>query len=152
MSCCSLYGTNIYSWYGIFKVTKGWKKIKKRYVENGVGKNGKELLVQSTIFFLMAAIPMCLGTTRIRQYPSNTIYSFIIRVATCFDPTGSLSGLHYEPINVKNLRTFLGSQTMFTIVKYEKFVSNGKPDTNNCKHCLGPQECTQHFNINWFIM
>ena len=25
----------------------------------------------------------------------------MIRVATCFDPTGSSSGLHYEPINYK---------------------------------------------------
>jgi len=62
---------------------------------------------------------------RKRQYPSNTNNLFIIRLATCFDPTGSLSGLHYEPLNVKKLRTFLGSQTMFTIVKYERIVSNG---------------------------
>ena len=68
---------------------------------------------------------MCLGTTRIRQYQSNTTYLLLIRVATCFDPTGSSSGLHYEPVNVKKLRTFLGSQTMFTIVKYENFVSSG---------------------------
>ena len=67
----------------------------------------------------------CNYTTRIRQYPSNTTYLFIIRVSTCFDPTGSSSGLHYEPVDVKKLRTFMGSQTMFTIVKYEKFVSNG---------------------------
>jgi hypothetical protein len=66
---------------------------------------------------------MCLGTTRIRQYPSNTTYLFIIRVATCFDLTASSSGLHYEPTDVKKLRTFLRTQTMFTIVKYEKFLS-----------------------------
>jgi len=41
----------------------------------------------------------------------NLIYSLIsIRLATCFDPTGSSSGLLYEPINVRKLRTFLGSQ------------------------------------------
>ena len=68
---------------------------------------------------------MCLGTTRIRHNPSNTTSLFISRLATCFDPTGSLSGLHYEPINVNKLRAFLESQTMFTIGKYEKFVSNG---------------------------
>jgi len=35
----------------------------------------------------MEAIRMCLGTIRIRQYPSNTPNLFIIRVAACFDPT-----------------------------------------------------------------
>ena len=45
-------------------------------------------------------------------------FCFIIKLATCFDPTGSSSGLHYEPM-FKKLRTFLGSQTMFTIIKYE---------------------------------
>jgi len=25
----------------------------------------------------------------------------MIRAATCFDPTGSSSGLHYEPVNCK---------------------------------------------------
>jgi len=34
----------------------------------------------------------------------------IIRSATCFDPVGSSSGLHYEPVNVRELRTSLGSQ------------------------------------------
>jgi len=39
------------------------------------------------------------------------IYSLItIRLATCFDPTGSSSGLHYEPVDVRKLRTSLGSQ------------------------------------------
>jgi len=33
-----------------------------------------------------------------------------IRFATCFDPVGSSSGLHYEPVNVRKLRTFLGSE------------------------------------------
>ena len=56
------------------------------------------------IFFLMEAIPMCLGTTRIRQYPSNTTYYYylLFRLTTCFDPTAPSSGLHYEPINVGN--------------------------------------------------
>ena len=45
----------------------------------------------------------------------NLIYSLItIRLATCFDPTGSSSGLLFEPINVRKLLTFLGSQQMFT--------------------------------------
>jgi len=36
----------------------------------------------------------------------NLIYSLIIvKLATCFDSIGSSSGLHYEPINVKRLRT-----------------------------------------------
>ena len=41
----------------------------------------------------------------------NLIYSLItIRLATRFDPIGSSSGLHYEPINVRKLPTSLGSQ------------------------------------------
>jgi hypothetical protein len=39
----------------------------------------------------------------------NLIY-YLILFATCFDPLKSSSGLHYEAINVKKLRTFLGSQ------------------------------------------
>jgi len=44
-------------------------------------------------------------------------------LATCFDPTGSSSGLHYESNIVKKLHKFLESQTLFTIGKYEMFVS-----------------------------
>jgi hypothetical protein len=41
----------------------------------------------------------------------NLIYLLItIRLATCFDPVGLSSGLHYEPTNVRKLRTLLGSQ------------------------------------------
>jgi len=41
----------------------------------------------------------------------NFVYSLIIvELATCFDPRGSSSGLHYEPSNVRKLRTSLGSQ------------------------------------------
>jgi len=42
----------------------------------------------------------------------NLVYSLIIiiNLAACFDPVGSSSGLHYEPINVRKLRTSLGSQ------------------------------------------
>jgi len=48
---------------------------------------------------------------RVVSVKHNLIYSLItIRVATCFNPTGSSSGLLYEPINVRKLRTFLGSQ------------------------------------------
>jgi hypothetical protein len=39
----------------------------------------------------------------------------IIRLATCFDPTGSSSGLYYEPVDTRKLRTFFGSQTLFGI-------------------------------------
>jgi len=46
----------------------------------------------------------------------NLIYSLItIRLATCFDPTESSSGFLYEPVNVRKLRTFLGSQQCFSI-------------------------------------
>jgi len=37
----------------------------------------------------------------------------MIRVATCFEPTGSSSGLHYEPVNCK-AAYILGIPTMFT--------------------------------------
>ena len=41
----------------------------------------------------------------------NLIYLLItIKLATCFDPIGSSSDLYYETINVKRLRTSLGSQ------------------------------------------
>jgi hypothetical protein len=41
----------------------------------------------------------------------NLIYSLItIRLATCFEPTGSSSDLLYEAVNVRKLRTSLGSQ------------------------------------------
>jgi len=41
----------------------------------------------------------------------NLIYSLIIiKLATCFDPIGSSSGLPYEPINVKRLSKSLESQ------------------------------------------
>jgi len=44
-------------------------------------------------------------------------------MATCFNPAGSSSGLHYEPINIRKLRTFLESQTMFTKDEYENMVN-----------------------------
>jgi hypothetical protein len=45
---------------------------------------------------------MCIGTIRIKQYPSNTNYLLLLfRLATCFDITGSLSDLHCEPNNVQ---------------------------------------------------
>jgi hypothetical protein len=41
----------------------------------------------------------------------NLVYSLIIvKLATCFDSVGLLSGLHYEPINIIKLRTSLRSQ------------------------------------------
>jgi hypothetical protein len=57
---------------------------------------------------------------------TQLIYSLIIiRLATCFDPAGSSSGLHCEPIDIRKLRTFLGSQRMFTKDKYDRLVSIG---------------------------
>jgi len=46
-------------------------------------------------------------------------------LATGFDPATSSSGLHYEPVDIRKLRTFLGSQTIFTKDKYERFLSIG---------------------------
>jgi hypothetical protein len=60
----------------------------------------ENLFQKRAYLFLMGAIPMCLGTIRIIQYPSNTTNLSIIKLATCFDPMGSISGLHYEPINL----------------------------------------------------
>ena len=48
---------------------------------------------------------------RVASVKHNLIYSLItIRLATCFDPTESSSGLLYKPVNVRKLRTSLGSQ------------------------------------------
>jgi len=48
---------------------------------------------------------------RVVSIKHNLIYSLItIRLAMCFDPTGSSSDLLNEPVNVRKLRTFLGSQ------------------------------------------
>ena len=41
---------------------------------------------------------------RVVSIKHNLIYSLItIRLATCFDPTGSSSGILYEPVNLFNL-------------------------------------------------
>jgi len=45
-------------------------------------------------------------------------------LATCYDPTGSSSGLHSNQLMFRELRTFLGSQTMFTVGKCGRFMSN----------------------------
>jgi len=95
----------------------------------------------------------------------NLIYSLIIiRLATCFEPAGSLSGLHYEPTDIRKLRTFLLSQTMFTKDKHESFVSNMSKTyiafQNSLigsikgifKNSKSTRLCTQLSNINWFIM
>jgi hypothetical protein len=50
----------------------------------------------------------------IRQ--TQLIYSLItIRLAACFDFVVSSSGLHYESVDIRKLRTFFGSQSMFHI-------------------------------------
>jgi hypothetical protein len=48
-------------------------------------------------------------------------------LATRFDPTGSLSGLHYEPINVKILGTSLGSQKCLQKVNVKGLCPIGIP-------------------------
>jgi hypothetical protein len=54
---------------------------------------------------------------RVASVKPNLIYSLItIRLTTCFDPVGSSSGLLHEPINVRKLRTFLGSQNVRNIL------------------------------------
>jgi hypothetical protein len=53
--------------------------------------------------------------------PTQHIYSLItIRLATCFEPTGLSSGLHHKPVDIRKLRIFLGSQTMFTKHEYKR--------------------------------
>jgi hypothetical protein len=78
---------------------------------------------------------MCLGTTRIRHYPSNTTYLLLIRVATCFDTTVSSSGLHYEPVMLEScvhswdskqcsqLSNTKGSCTQRTIVNIDDWLT-----------------------------
>ena len=59
----------------------------------------------------------------VRQTELNLLIT--IRLATCFDPAWSSSGLHYEPVNVRKLRKSFGMPTV-----------------------LGSQGCTQLYNIN----
>ena len=57
----------------------------------------------------MEAIPMCLGTTRIRQYPSNTIYLFIY---LDWQHVATLQGHHQafivSQLMFRDLRKFFG--------------------------------------------
>jgi hypothetical protein len=48
-------------------------------------------------FFYGSHPNVSLGTNNNNKVPSNTTDFIMIKVATCFDPTGSSSGLHYEP-------------------------------------------------------
>jgi len=41
-----------------------------------------------------------LGTVNNKSFHETQLV-YLIRVATCFDPIGSSSGLHYEPVNYK---------------------------------------------------
>ena len=43
---------------------------------------------------------LSLGTVN-NKFSVKPNWFIIIRVATCFDPIGSSSGLHYEPVNCK---------------------------------------------------
>ena len=53
-------------------------------------------------------------TIQINHQSDATVFQFIILTfvysSICFHSVGSLSGLHYEPFNVRKLRTSLGSQ------------------------------------------
>jgi hypothetical protein len=61
-----------------------------------------------------------LGTNNNKMVSAKHNRFIVIKAATCFDPTGSSSGLHYEP-TTKKLRTFLGSEIMFTNNNYMQF-------------------------------
>jgi hypothetical protein len=62
---------------------------------------------------------------RIVSIKHNLIYSLIIiKLATCFDPAGSSSGLHYEPVNVKKTAYIFGIPTVFTKDERKRFVSS----------------------------
>jgi hypothetical protein len=53
----------------------------------------------------MEAIPMCLETNKVGQYPSNTtfVYSLITaESATCFVPAKSSSGLYVNQVTSEN--------------------------------------------------
>jgi len=67
---------------------------------------------------------------------TQLIYSLIIiRLATCFDPTGSSSGLSFEATVIRKLRTFLGSQTMFAKDECERSLSSDLHYVKNM-HCI----------------
>jgi len=67
-------------------------------------------------------------------------------MATCFGPTGSSSGLHYEPLNVRKLPTYLGSQQCLqkinvNLVGIQWQVTGHEPFTFiYCKHCWDPKD------------
>jgi len=64
------------------------------------------------------------GNYKVRHLSNTTDLLFIFRLATCIDPTGLSSGPHSNQFMFRKLRTFLGSQIMFTIGKCERFMSN----------------------------
>jgi len=77
-------------------------------------------VVMSVMFKLLVKVYLhLLRYDGIRQTQLISSLIIIIRLSTRFDPAGSSSGLHYEPIDIRKLRTFLGSQTMVTKDKYE---------------------------------
>ena len=71
----------------------------------------RSVLILSTHLRLVSS----LGTINNKSFRQKRLvyYFIIIRVTTCFDPTGSSSGLHYEPVNYKtvwdpkNARSFI---------------------------------------------
>jgi len=86
---------------------------------------------------------------------TQLIYSFIIiRLATCFDPAGSSSGLHYKPVALENCINSWETKQCLQKINMKGFMSIGHElfVFIFCKHCLGSQEYTQLFNISWFIM
>jgi len=72
----------------------------------------------------------------------NLIYSLIIiKLATCFDPTGSSSGLHYEPIMLENCVHPWDPNNVYKD-KYNRFVSSDLQYVIFifCKHCWDPKD------------
>ena len=70
-----------------------------------------ELITRPEESYRRCCVVVCdLETSRIGAPYIYDISSLKVKLTTCFDPIGSLSGLHYELINVRKLLTSLGSQ------------------------------------------
>jgi len=77
----------------------------------------------------------------------NLIYYFIL-LATCFDPAGSSSGLHYEPFNVKKPRTSLGSQQCLQKINIRGSGPHKPLIFIFCKHCWDPKDVRSFLTLN----
>jgi hypothetical protein len=75
---------------------------RKRSEEIRRDQKGSKRDQKSYFLFLIMSLKLIIRqSVKCMPVKHNLIYSLIIiKLATCFDPIGSSSGLHYEPFNV----------------------------------------------------